>query len=385
MKRARILHVSTVHPPYDQRIFEKEARGLAIEGFRVDVAMTVRQPTSAESVTIRPLGSFGGSRFRRIARNLRALRYMLGGYDIIHVHDPELLIAGAIARLCGKRVVYDVHELHHTIFGREATTAFWVPSTIRGLIGTAYGAMERLALPHFAGVVISMPDMAAIYQPLVPANRIALVRNFPQFTSTAFVAARNKPPPMKQPYLIQTGGASYLRGFHVLVAAAETLRERGITMPIVILDTVTINMYPPDEQHALLRRAREANVHLLGRLAYHEMLQWVAHAYAGIASYLYYETAARCFSTKIFEYFAFGLPVVVSDFGINAELVRSHEAGLLVSPEDPASYADAIERLVSEPELYSKLSSAAAEAASSYSFEADFPNLVTLYERILAA
>src|SRR5690348_13600999 len=99
----RVLHVSTVHPPYDSRIFDREACGLARSGFHVEVAMNVATAEIRNGITIRPLGVHGGSRLRRIARNARALWYMLGSYDIVHVHDPELLVAGLVAAAFRKR------------------------------------------------------------------------------------------------------------------------------------------------------------------------------------------------------------------------------------------------------------------------------------------
>ncbi len=55
---------------------------------------------------------------------------------------------------------------------------------------------------------------------------------------------------------------------------------------------------------------------------------------------------------------ASGLPVVATDVGGIPEIVVDGETGLLVPPEDPASLAKALERLIGDPGLRSRLGAA---------------------------
>lgn len=59
---------------------------------------------------------------------------------------------------------------------------------------------------------------------------------------------------------------------------------------------------------------------------------------------------------KAIQYMAFGLPVVATDAGITAQVVRDGETGILVRTED--EWLDALERLVREPELRRRLGEA---------------------------
>ena len=95
---ARVLQVSTAHWPYDHRIFRKEILSLVKSGYQVAFAATVDQPEVVSGVEFIPLGKYGGSRWQRIARNLRALLAMMTTpADVIHIDDPELLLTDQIA------------------------------------------------------------------------------------------------------------------------------------------------------------------------------------------------------------------------------------------------------------------------------------------------
>ncbi|MFV0493011.1 MAG: glycosyltransferase family 4 protein [Pseudorhodobacter sp.] len=54
---------------------------------------------------------------------------------------------------------------------------------------------------------------------------------------------------------------------------------------------------------------------------------------------------------KVYEYMASGLPVVASDVGDLAGLVRHGETGLICAPDDPAALARALARLADNPAL----------------------------------
>jgi L-malate glycosyltransferase len=56
-------------------------------------------------------------------------------------------------------------------------------------------------------------------------------------------------------------------------------------------------------------------------------------------------------SITILESMSFGIPVVATAVGGNPELVRHGESGFLVPPKDAASFADAVVRVLGDPQL----------------------------------
>jgi glycosyltransferase involved in cell wall biosynthesis len=384
----RVLHVTTVHPPFDGRIFGMEARSLAAAGFDVSLATTVAAEGERDGIRLVPLGEIRNAsrRSERLNRNLRALRCMRGTYDIVHIHDPELLVAAGIAQtVFGRAIVYDVHEYYDEKFGGGDVTAAWIPKPLLGAVRNAYRLAERAVLPRAAGIVVVHEAMLERYRRLLPPDRIAVVQNFPNFAQEELDAARRAERPLRDPYVVHTGGASRDRIFDVVVAAAERLRGLGQTAQIVNLGPIRLEGYPPAERRALLRRAEAAGILMPGNVSQSEALRWIAHARIGYLPLWDSENNRRGQPRKLFEYLLMGLPVVASAVGNVAKIVRRYGVGRAVAASDAAAHAEALALVLSDEELHARYASRARAVAPAFSFGTQSPNLIRLYERILSS
>ncbi len=89
------------------------------------------------------------------------------------------------------------------------------------------------------------------------------------------------------------------------------------------------------------------------RVPHHQMPQVLAEADALVVPSLWLETGPLV----VLEAFAAGLPVLGSNLGGIAELVRHEQTGLLFEPGSAAQLRDSILRLVNEPGLLDSLRS----------------------------
>lgn len=373
------MHVTTVHPPFDGRIYYKEVRALADVGVDVSLATTIEQRTQAFGVTLLPLGKRGGSRLRRIGRAMRALHAMVSNRRaVIHIHDPELLVVAIVPALLGSRVVYDVHEFHaDTIMGRA-----WIPRRLRPLVRRCYELVESLALRRVAGVVVVVEGMLAHYERRMPPGRVALVRNYPNIGRDDVVRAQAQPHPLEgRPYVVHTGGASKRVSYHLMVEAAEAMRDLSPDLAFVNIGENDLGDYPETQRRDLEQRSRAAGIIERGRLPYPEVLQWLAHARIG---YIPLEDTFNhriALPNKLFEYLQFGLPVVADRIGRVEEIVDAGDVGMLVPPQGLA-HARALHSIHTQAELHARYSGHARDASRTYSFANELPALRDLYERI---
>ena len=169
----KVRHLTSVHQIGDNRIFYREAKGLADAGY--DVALVVGQAPH-EPVAGVPVIGVGLPRNRvdratrtvwKVFRAARAERA-----QIYHLHDPELLWAGLLLKLLGQRVVYDVHE----DAPKQIMNKFWIPWWAKRVLSVGTALAERAVAAMIDGIVTATPSIAERF----PPAKTVVVQNFPR-------------------------------------------------------------------------------------------------------------------------------------------------------------------------------------------------------------
>lgn len=340
----RILHLTSVHRPRDVRILHKHANAAARAGAHAEV-LGLREPAHR----VARIGA--GWRLARLARRERA--------DLYHVHDPELLPAALWLRLTSRTpVVYDVHEY----LGETVRTKQWLPAPLRRPLAAVVSRLERRAGARCDAVIGVNEDLAARFA-LAGAQRVRAVTNAPW--GHDFPA----PTPCQEPVVLYIGGLAPLRGLEVMRTAAGLLTTPGARVVLA----------GPGDPGEL-----PASVTYLGVVDHSEVPELLAHAAVAWIPLQVHENYARAVPTKLVEAMAAGRPVVASDFGRMAAIVRQSGCGLLVPAADPAAHAAAIDRLFGDPELAARLGAAGRRAFDAgLSFERQADRLTSLYAEVL--
>jgi glycosyltransferase involved in cell wall biosynthesis len=106
--------------------------------------------------------------------------------------------------------------------------------------------------------------------------------------------------------------------------------------------------------------------------------------YYTIASLLVLPSHTEGSPNVLLEAMAAGLPIVATAVGGVPEIVTNEKEALLVEKQNPVALARAIERLLSEASLKSRLAEAARQRVSAYSPEAYCDSILNLYQSCLA-
>jgi glycosyltransferase involved in cell wall biosynthesis len=181
------------------------------------------------------------------------------------------------------------------------------------------------------------------------------------------------------PIILAVGRLCAWKGFDDLLEACGLLSKKSVPYFCMILGKSA----PDEKRHvaALLERKVRLglnNVHFAG---------WrddVA-AFMKAAAILAVPSHAEPFGRIVVEAWACGLPVVATNVGGPAEIIRHDENGVLVPPKNPLALADAIAKLLTDPLKRRSLAAAGLSSASDFTLERHRDAVVALYRKILNA
>lgn len=289
---------------------------------------------------VRPLElprAAGRRRVRALGAATRLLR-QAGRYDLVLLHDPELLLAELVARP-RVPVVLDVHE--------DAAAALvdrpWVPRWLRGVGAWLVRRLERLAerRVHLLLAEDAYADRFTRPHPVVP--------NVPP-------VAPDRAPSASPPRAIYLGRISSHRGAYELLEVGARLAGSGVGLDLV---------GPADAEVLDAVRAADAasTVRWHGFVPNTRALELVDGAVAGLSLLHDLPNYRVSAPTKVYEYLARGVPVVTTPLPLPGALVADHDVGVVVPFGDAAAAAGAIRSWAADPRRREDLGRRAHELA----------------------
>lgn len=264
------------------------------------------------------------------------------GFDYVHAANPPDLFAVLFTpfRLCGKKFVYDQHDLCPETYESKFNRQDWVYRLLLRLERYSY---------HVASLVLSTNQSfcdVARARGHVPPERIVIVRSGPdlnQFQPTAPAMQLKRGFPYMVAYL---GVMSLQDGVDRVISAAHYLQQlRGRT------DVLFALIGKGDQWENLRQQARDlglnGTVEFTGRIPDTELLQYLSTADVCIAPDPPVPLNHMSTMNKILEYMACGKPIVSFD------LVESRRsagaAAIYVDRDDPRLLAEEIDALLNNP------------------------------------
>jgi glycosyltransferase involved in cell wall biosynthesis len=301
--------------------------------------------------------------FFRLYRLFRSRKY-----EIVHTHSTK---AGFLGRLAAW--VANVPVIVHTHHG--------VPFEINGdLKSRIYISLERLVGPATdcmvcVGEVLRQELLA---WKIAASEKLTTIYSGIDFSSyvpkrTASQTKRELGLERSWPIIGSVGRLSEQKAQYYLVESIALLRDHYPQIKLLLVGE-------GDLRSLLERRIQDlglsANVSLLGERDDIADLLKIFDVYAMSSRW---EGVGRALTEAMY----WGLPVVATSVNGVKELIIHEETGLLVPPHDPSALASVIDRLVSDPELASRLGSNAHKKARALM---DGEHMITaveeLYERL---
>jgi len=278
----------------------------------------------------------------------RVFRDHIGnGASVINAHDWLTALAGKlVAGLLQIPFVLTVHDL---IIGKRfkelsnddkfvGNIEHWACHEADQVISVSKAITEELAQAYGAS-----SNVSTIHNAVDPAN-------FPEPDPVQLGYFRQTFAENDEPLALYVGRLDQEKGVDVLLHAFALLRERNVSAKLVIAGT----------------GAGEATLKQLAHnLGIADLVSFVGYAGAQVLPYLYHAAQLHVvpslyepFGIVALESMACGLPVLASNTGGLAEIVRSGTTGILAKPADPSAFAAGMQKLLTSPELASKMGAA---------------------------
>lgn len=364
MKRICIL--TSVHPPFDTRIFHKQAKTLAQAGYDVTLIAQHDRDEVVDGIKLMALPK-PKNRFWRMLGTWRIFRLALRQKaDIYHFHDPELLPAGLLLKLLTNgKVIYDVHE----DVPEDILMKRWLPAGIRKPISYIFGVVEKMMASQLDHVITSTDYIAEQFK---GTTRVTAIKNYP-------ISYEFKLTPrhiFAQVTLIYVGGLCEDRGI------SETVKALAYLNAVKDVRLRLYGKFEPESYQEVVRRFKEFDrVDYMGWVKPEILWSNMCKATIGLLCLHPVPTFIESLPIKLFEYMAAGLPVIASNFPLWKEIVEGNNCGLTVDPLDPAEIAKAIEYLIEHPDEAKKMGENGRKAVlEKYNWETESRKLITLYE-----
>jgi glycosyltransferase involved in cell wall biosynthesis len=372
-RRIKVCMMTSVHIPFDGRIFHRAAKSLAQAGYEVVLIARHDKEEVVDGVRIVPLPQ-PKNRLHRMTGVLWRLyrRAVQEDADIYHFHDPELTIPGLLLKRRGKRVIWDAHE-HYP---NSILDKYYLARPLRQLVSKLFDLWERVVVRFFDYVIYTTPFVGQRYQTM--KVRSGPIENYP------IVKLSETFPRDPQPRILYLGGMARIRGLVEVVEAFALVAQKHRDWELCLVGLSRPASFEQELRDLARKRGVEANVKFVAWVPYEEKERLSAQASIGVITYLPYPNNTSCLPNKLFDYMLMGLPVVASNFPLYRDVVETHHCGLTVDPARPQEIAHALAYLIEHPQEARQMGENGRRAVlERYNWEKESQRLLQVYNTVL--
>lgn len=363
-----VCHISTVHPYYDTRIFYKECRSLAKQGYKVYFIVSYEgKEREFEGVKVIPISNSKNRFYRVFIKIWAALKKALRvKADLYHIHDPELIIVAVILRLFGKKVIYDVHE---NVPMQILTKEYLGGIVIRKIISSLFNVFEKMNSHFMTAIIAARPDISERF----PKKKVTVVRNLPVLTSIDKVKPATRE--LKKEIVIYAGMLTEIRGIKELIEAVGYLNGR-----------IELWLFGDWDEPAYHEKCKKMDGYKYvvenGFIPQDEVYSYMKISSVGVVNFWPVPNHVRTLPNKPFEYMACSIPMVMSDFEYWKSIFKG--CYLSVNPKDPKDIAEKLKYLIENKEEAKKMGIRGRKLIEDkYSWESERNKLFKVYDNIL--
>jgi len=352
----KICMLTTVHQPFDTRIFHKESKSLQKAGH----AVTLIAPSDTASknnvdgihvITVKKPGS-------KMLHPITLVRVFIAGLrqdcDVYHCHEPGSLFVCVLLKLFRRtKLVYDAHEHYPSLIADN--TIF--PSPVKKYV-EAFSNLSELLLCRLADLIIVVREDLKERFEKVTNKKVSIIYVYP---TKSFFQNSKAPSKIIEKYdenkvIIYEGYVDIAaRGIDKLLFALKKVVDTIPEAKVVIVGKMPDADLIWVEEYIDTNKLHD-NFEIVGWIDHDEVPQYLGIADVGVMLLqpIRYNNIMGI-PNKIFDYMAGSIPIIASDFPNIHKIVDLANAGILVNPVDVDEIVDAILYLLNNKEHAMKM------------------------------
>lgn len=373
-----IVHITTVHTPFDQRILHRECVSLVRAGYDVSLLAYGDIGGTFDGVKLVSLGKNGRAKpgldiLDRVKRIRRAFNQAIQERaDLYHFHDPELIATGlGLKRHTQACVVYDCHEDNVAYMMQKK----YIPAPLRRIMATAIHFQENRAAKYLDAIVTADEGMRHCFLKKGARNTIN-VYNYPRLDLFLNSADHIIPE-----YDLVYHGTIPKYHLETCFAIDSELVRKGMACSWLFIGKCPDLKWAKD---VVKKRKAEDRIVFKDPVPHQEIAKWARLGRIGIIPLPNYPKFRRNIPTKLFEFMALKMPVVLSNLPPSRPFVGDGSCAIMVDPDSPAEYATAINDLLKNQRQRIKMGAEGhRRVVSEFNWEFSSRKLLELYTQLL--
>jgi len=394
-EKIKVCFIADKHGLYDDRIYWKMAVPLKEKGY--DVYYLLVRNENKKGITNEGI-NYETLKVKTFSKN-RYLNFLLKNLnpnsnykklfvkakkinaDIYHFHDLWInKIGKRLKNLKHKPVVfYDAREPH-----AEDYISFIKTNKIL-----------KISIMIFSHLVDNWEKSKAKNYDLVITNENIVRDNFRRklgnekvesiFNFTNIYSNYNNIPHTEKKYdFIYCGGITESRGAFKILEATLIAKAKLPNIKVIFVGSYSPVTLKLELQNFINNNDLKNNVQLFSFVKYEEVSDFYNKSKVGLITWLPVKALTIKMPIKIFEYMAFALPIIGSNFGHIKEYIKRDNCGIVVDPNSPDEIAKAMIMLLNDVEKYNQFSINGRNATlEKYKWDFELDRLIGFYTKAL--
>ncbi len=393
--KIKICFLADKHDLYDDRIYWKMAVPLVEKGYEVHyllISDKAEKGITEEGIhyEILKVQTFSNNRYLNfILKNLNPnnnynklfKKAKLLNTDIYHFHDLWI-------NKIGKKL----KNLHHNpiVFydAREPYAEDYISySNVKGIFKKVIyifsffvNKWEKSKAKNYDLVISNEEIVRDNFRRVLGYEKSEVLYNF----TDNYNFYVEKPLSEKNIDFIYCGGITELRGAFKILEATLIAKNSIPNIKVVFVGKYASENFKKEMQKFIDDNRLNNNVELHSFVNYSKISEYYNNSRVGFITPLPKHSFKIKMFIKIFEYMAFGLPIIGSDFGHIKKYIEMENCGILVNPESPVEISNAMILLLNNIEMHNLYSNNGRLATlEKYKWDFELERLIGFYQKFL--